>query len=644
MMLDATAMKTENENAPAPQPLDGVQTRFLHSISGRLVAGLVVALIVSGGLLVTIALWLGQQSVKAEQEQAAARLVQVFEASLHTSMLQRDLPSLQRTLQVLGQAPGITQARLLNVQGDVRFASRAAALGGRIPLVCQQPDCADATLQNHWVDARQGASLQVRYPILNRAQCAQCHGEPDVHPINGVLLIDFEVVPTGLGGSRQALLLGLGLAALLLFGAIMAWAMRRVVTQPLQHMADVSQRLAAGDFGVRVLTSSDDEIGRVGQQFNVMADQMAQTIARLQTQQQFLQDLVNAIPDPLLVIGPDWQIRIANTAYARLIGHDPQTPVRGCCYKVGRGTNEPCPSTMLTCPVLQAQENQTLRTVMELRHRDGSDLPVEIDAAQLSFNGEMLTVEILRPLNEAIRYSQEHRLSTIGLLANGVAHEIHNPLTSIRLALQASLRGLSRGDMDTAELVHYLQLVDSQIDRCVATTQRLMQMSHPPGDSLVPVQLVTAIDDTVALLGEEARMRQVEFRFERPEQEIWIQGDNAELRQVFVNLLHNAMHAMHAMHAMKDEGTVSIEIETSNASVVVIRISDTGVGIPPENLSRIFLPFFSRRADGQAGMGLGLAVCKSIVDRCGGTITVASELGKNTVFTITLPLALGVSS
>jgi signal transduction histidine kinase len=636
MILEATAMKTETE--PKPPPLDGLQPRFLHSISGRLVAGLVIALVVSGGLLVTMALWLGQQSVKAEQEQAAARLVQVFEASLHTSMLQRDLPSLQRTLQVLGQAPGIAQARLLNVQGDVRFASRAAALGGRIPLACQQPDCADATLQNHWVDTAQGIALQVRYPILNRSQCAQCHGEPDVHPVNGVLLIDFAVVPTGLGGSRQALLLGLGLAALLLFGAIMAWAMRRVVTQPLQHMADVSQRLAAGDFDVRVLTSSDDEIGRVGQQFNVMADQVAQTVARLQTQQQFLQDLVNAVPDPLLVIGPDWQIRLANTAYARLIGHDAQTPVRGCCYKVGRGANEPCPSTMLTCPVLQARENQTLRTVMALRHRDGSDLPVEIDAAQLRFNGEMLTVEILRPLNEAIRYSQEQRLSTIGLLANGVAHEIHNPLASIRLALQASLRGLAQGDMDSAELVHYLKLVDSQIDRCVATTERLMQMSHPPGDALVPVQLVTAIDDTVILLGEEARMRQVEIHFEHPEHPIWIQGDNAELRQVFVNLLHNAMHAM------KQGGGVRVEIETSNASLVLIRVSDTGAGIPPENLSRIFLPFFSRRADGQAGMGLGLAVCKSIIDRCGGTIAVASELGKNTVFTITLPLALGVSS
>jgi len=636
MIPDTTAMKTETE--PKPPPLDGLQTRFLHSISGRLVAGLVIALVVSGGLLVTMALWLGQQSVKAEQEQAAARLVQVFEASLHTSMLQRDLPSLQRTLEVLGQAPGITQARLLNVQGDVRFASRAAALGGRVPLACQQPDCADATLQNHWVDTPQGIALQVRYPILNRSQCAQCHGEPNAHPVNGVLLIDFAVVPTGLGGSRQALLLGLGLAALLLFGAIMAWAMRRVVTQPLQHMADVSQRLAAGDFGVRVLTSTDDEIGRVGQQFNAMADQVSQTVARLQTQQHFLQDLVNAVPDPLLVIGPDWQIRLANTAYARLIGHDAQTPVRGCCYRVGRGANEPCPSTMLTCPVLQARENQTLRTVMALRHRDGSDLPVEIDAAQLRFNGEMLTVEILRPLNEAIRYSQEQRLSTIGLLANGVAHEIHNPLASIRLALQASLRGLAQGDMDSAELVHYLKLVDSQIDRCVATTERLMQMSHPPGDALVPVQLVTAIDDTVILLGEEARMRQVEIHFEHPEHPIWIQGDNAELRQVFVNLLHNAMHAM------KQGGEVRVEIETSNASLVLIRVSDTGAGIPPENLSRIFLPFFSRRADGQAGMGLGLAVCKSIIDRCGGTIAVASELGKNSVFTITLPLTLGVSS
>lgn len=624
-------MKTEPD--PMSRPTHLAQTRFGGSIAGRLVAGLVFALFVSGALLVTLTVWLERQSVKAEQQQAAARLLQVFEASLHTSMLQRDLPGLQRTLVVLGQAPGITQARLLNAQGDIRFASNAAELGKRIPLGCVEPDCADATPQNLWVDTPQGVALQVRYPILNQSQCAQCHGDPKAHPVNGVLIVDFGVVPTGLDGPRHGLLLGLGIAALLLFGVIMAWTMRRVVTQPLQHLVDVCQRLAAGDFDVRVTISGNDEIGRVGEQLNVMAEKVTQTVARSLKQQQFLQDLVDAIPDPLLVIGPDWKIRLANEAYSRLIGLDPQTPVRGCCYEVGRGANEPCPSTLVTCPVLEAREHQSLRTVMELRHRDGVDLPVEIDAAQLRFNGEMLTVEILRPLNEAIRYSQEHRLSTIGLLANGVAHEIHNPLASIRLALQASLRSLAKGEVDTAELTHYLQLVDSQIDRCVATTQRLMQMSHPPIDMLVPVQLVTAIDDTVALLAEEARIRQLEILFDRPLQAIWIQGDNAELRQVFVNLLHNAIHAM------TQGGVVRIKIDSGSPQFVLIHVSDNGAGIPPENLSRIFLPFFSRRADGELGMGLGLAVCKSIIDRFGGTIAVASELGKNTTFTIKLPLA-----
>jgi nitrogen-specific signal transduction histidine kinase len=93
-------------------------------------------------------------------------------------------------------------------------------------------------------------------------------------------------------------------------------------------------------------------------------------------------------------------------------------------------------------------ENQTgaggSRTIMSLRHSDGRDIPVEIDATAVELDGQRMTVEVLRPLERTIRFSQEQRLSAIGLLANGVAHEIHNPLASIRLALQASLRGSCR--------------------------------------------------------------------------------------------------------------------------------------------------------------------------------------------------------
>ena len=110
--------------------------------------------------------------------------------------------------------------------------------------------------------------------------------------------------------------------------------------------------------------------------------------------------------------------------------------------------------------------------------------------------------QVLRPLERSIRFSQEQRLATIGLLANGVAHEIHNPLASIRLALQASLRGLKAKDISHEELVEYLELVDDQIDRAVLATDRLMQMSHPPGEDPEPVALSAAVDDVLANYGK----------------------------------------------------------------------------------------------------------------------------------------------
>jgi len=366
-------------------------------------------------------------------------------------------------------------------------------------------------------------------------------------------------------------------------------------------------------------------------------------VTRLQAQQAFLQDLVNGIPDPVLVIGPEWKIRIANSAYSELIGLEPGMPVDGTCYRVGRGLDTPCPNTLVSCPhaitlsspgTLAGKGESSTRTVMTLRHRDGHDIPVEIDSARLTCEGQVFTVEVLRPLNEAIRFSQEMRLSTIGLLANGVAHEIHNPLASIRLALQASLRELKRQHVNTAELTGYLQVVDSQIDRCVATTQRLMQMSALPNEELVPVSLGSALEDVTTLLGEDARQRHVRIECLPQARDVWLMADPAELRQIFFNLLHNAMNAL------PHGGRVRIDGEpTPDGHAYRLRVSDTGVGIAPENLARVFLPFFSRRADGRAGMGLGLAVCKSIVDRFGGAIEVRSELGQGSTFTVTIPMA-----
>lgn len=620
-----------------PSPLTQPRQWLAASLPRRLLAGLVAALTLSAGLLTGLALWLGQEAMQQQQEHAATQLVTVFETSLQNAMLQRDLPGLQQILDTLGQAPGIANVRLLNREGEVRFAADRSVPDEPLAPPCPDGRCALGGPQAQRLDLGDRSAQRIVYPIANQARCQQCHGSAKEHPVNGVLLIDFQPgAQAALQRSYWVLLL-IGLTALGLSGLLMAWVLRRQLTRPLQRLSQATQRMAGGDYSARVGDlpgdGGQDEISRIGRQFNAMADEVAQTVRSLQQQQTFLQQLVDAVPDPILVIGADFRIRIANRAYAELLGQPPQQVAGARCHRIGRGLAEPCPATMVNCPLVELREpQQPHRTVMGMRHRDGHEIPVEVDSALLETPQERLVVQVLRPLDKAIRYSQELRLSTIGLLANGVAHEIHNPLASIRLALQAGLRGLRREDISRQELMGYLELVDEQIDRCVLTTHRLMNMSQPPSAELGPVALAPAIADVLTLIAEDARQHRVRMHHDIEPEDVWLLADDAELRQIFINLVHNAIHAMpeggelHILGRMQDDRHFRIDVR------------DTGVGIAAENLTRIFQPFFSRRADGQAGMGLGLAVTRSIVTRFGGDIRVASTLGQGSVFTLVLRL------
>jgi len=480
--------------------------------------------------------------------------------------------------------------------------------------------------------------LQVTYPIANQARCAGCHGPSGAQPVNGVLLIDFQ--PTALhdapAGQTSALLL-VALGALALFGLLMTATLTRLITRPLATLTDAADRLAAGDTRARAALPGQDEFARVGRHFDSMAERLDHSMGRLRTQQAFLQQLIDALPDPVLVIGADHHIRLANHAYSQIIGQPPDRVAGACCHRIGRALDQPCPATLVHCPLAEltgANPPRSLRTVMTLRHADGTDIPVEIEAAPLPLDGLPGVVEVMRPLDRSIRFSQEQRLATIGLLANGVAHEIHNPLASIRLALQASLRGLQTDTITREELVDYLELVDDQIDRAVLATDRLMRMSHPPGEQPSPVPIAPAVDDVLALLREECHQRGVTTHVDMAPATVQVLADHAGLRQVLVNLVHNALHAM------PDGGEIRIRrVQSADGRHQVLSVRDTGTGIPDADLPRIFLPFFSRRADGQSGMGLGLAICKSLMDHFGGDISVRSEAGAGTTFTLTLRTA-----
>ncbi len=618
------------------------------SLGRRLALGVGAALLAGAALLVLTWGWIGHNALRHEHEAASLRMAALFEASLKRAMLQRDLDGLDRLLGTLGGLPGLRAAALVNPAGEVRFASSKPRLGSHesaaLAGLCLHAGCADrAQPQLHWRatdgDGDGAQALRVAWPVHNEARCSGCHGLPAVHPVNGVLLLDF--APTA--AERQARaqtgtwLLPVALAVLAAVGLAVVWLLRRQVLAPLAALGGQMQRFGAGELAARSQVSGDDELARLAQGFDQMAERIARQIDAQAAHSRWLQSLLDALPDAMLLIGDDHRIVMANAAYARLIGIAPAQAIGQPCWRASRARSEPCPVTLVACPLAECRRggdsgaNAGMRTVMPFTRADGGTLDVEIEAAPLRApDGRALVIEVIRPLGERLRFSQEQRLSAVGLLANGVAHEIHNPLASIRLALQASLRGLGDGSMGHDEVADYLRLVDQQVDRCVHITQRLLLLSQPAGDAMQPVAVRDAATDVLGLLGEEARRAGVATELAVQPEALRVLADEGDLRQVLVNLVHNALHAM------PQGGRLTIAARAVPEGWAEITVSDTGIGIAPETVPLLFLPFYSRRADGQRGTGLGLAICKGLVESRGGRIAVDSRPGAGSRFTVTL--------
>jgi signal transduction histidine kinase len=264
---------------------------------------------------------------------------------------------------------------------------------------------------------------------------------------------------------------------------------------------------------------------------------------------------------------------------------------------------------------------------------DGGEFNVEVSAAPFTIDADgqsqLLTVEVIRDLSQDLRLSQEQRLAEIGYLAAGVAHEIHNPLASIHLGLESINRELADGRVEKAN--QYIRVIDQQIGRCIEVTSRLLRLSAAPSDVPDLVVLNEVVFDVLSLLSAEAIASNVTVEQEMAEN-LRVIASDSEMRMMVLNIAQNAVHAM------PDGGQLTVR-GIRQGDMLEITIEDTGVGIAPDDLARIFDPFWSRRADGVHGTGLGLPICREILKRAGGQIAVSSEIGKGTRFIITLPSA-----
>ncbi|MBI2370601.1 MAG: HAMP domain-containing protein [Deltaproteobacteria bacterium] len=247
-------------------------------------------------------------------------------------------------------------------------------------------------------------------------------------------------------------------------------------------------------------------------------------------------------------------------------------------------------------------------------------------------------VESLNGMARCLRASQEillrsEKLSSLGRLASGVAHEINNPLASVAgysEDLLDRIKGLERVEGEGLALLRsHLQMIHQQAYRCRDITRNLLDFARKEEFRLSEVLLPALLDQTVRLVEYQARLQQKAITVTYAPDLPPITTDAAQLQQVFLNILNNALDAI------EGKGEVRVGARTEGDQVVV-EVADTGCGIPPEHLDKIFDPFFTTKPPGK-GTGLGLAISYRIVESLGGEIRVQSQVGAGSTFWILLP-------
>jgi len=225
------------------------------------------------------------------------------------------------------------------------------------------------------------------------------------------------------------------------------------------------------------------------------------------------------------------------------------------------------------------------------------------------------------------------RLATLGELAAGAAHEIRNPLTSIRSSIQYLKRKLK----DTSDVEMANDLI-SEVDRINDIIEGMLSFAKPQEPKKESVNLKSLIHQTVQLVLNTASKKGVEIRTAYHCKNEEIVADQAQLKQVLLNIIMNAIQAIEVNNGIVNISTTEANTPTSykgGDGTYIVEIADNGKGIEQENMDKIFDPFFTTK---DYGTGLGLSICYGIINRHGGDIELSSEPGKGTKVKIKLPM------
>ncbi len=258
---------------------------------------------------------------------------------------------------------------------------------------------------------------------------------------------------------------------------------------------------------------------------------------------------------------------------------------------------------------------------------------VAIENSQLFENLHKVNQELKQQQSQLI---ESEKLSALGKLASGVAHEINNPMTSILGYSQLIFQQLGKQNLDEQkikECAEFAEIVESEAHRCQSIVQTLLQFGRRKKEEMVLTDVNKPIESALAIARFHMKKSHIEIKRELLASVASIMADRNQLEQVFLNLIINARDAME-----KQGGTLLISSCNTDQKEVVVKFSDTGCGIPEDKIEEIFKPLYTTKEEGK-GTGLGLSITQDILEHHKAKIEVDSVVGKGTTFTIRFPAA-----
>jgi PAS domain S-box-containing protein len=414
----------------------------------------------------------------------------------------------------------------------------------------------------------------------------------------------------------------------------------------LLHTQDLKRRLGEAQATIEALLSG---------QIDAVVDPKSQTPVLLSAAQRALHEseeryrqIVEATTDGILKIDHAASIVFVNGRFAQMLGYEPREMVGVSVFEfIGAAAKA------LTTDALQ-DRRRGMRDGVDstFRHKNGTDIAVNIAGTPLlDGDGQHVgNLAVVRDVTERKKLQTQlmvsDRMASVGTLAAGVAHEINNPLAVVIGNLDCvaeSLGSLHWDDAASSQRSNawFLEEVKAPLDdaREAALRVRLIVRDLkifsrlPSEESRGPVNVQSIMESSLRMAWNEIRHRArlVKLYGSVP----LVEANDARLSQVFLNLLVNAAQSLPEGRAEHNEIRVGTRVEGER---VFVEVSDTGAGIPPEIIGRVFDAFFTTKAVG-VGTGLGLAICQRIVTDMSGELTVESEVGKGTTFRVSLPVA-----